>query len=70
MFVRDSPKQNTKDQWAYNDTHIDASKVVWAWDMDAANNRELMQYHSDRKAWLIDLNTEPATVSAYTVSAP
>ncbi len=70
VFVRESPNRDAQDIWVYNEANIDASKVVWAWDMDAANNRELTQYYSDRKAWLIDLNTEPATVSAYTVSAP
>jgi hypothetical protein len=36
---------------------IDASKVVWAWDMDAANNRELMQYYPYRAAWLVNMDT-------------
>jgi hypothetical protein len=65
VFVRDSPKRDPKDQWVYNDPDIDGSKVVWAWDMDAANNRELMQYYPDRKAWLVNMDTEPATVSPY-----
>jgi hypothetical protein len=65
VFVRDSPKRDPKDQWVYNDPDTDASKVVWAWDMGAANNRELMQHYPDRKAWLINMDTEPATVSPY-----
>jgi hypothetical protein len=70
VFVHDSFRRNPSDQWVYNEANVDASKVVWAWDMDANNNRELMKYYPDRKAWLVDLNTEPATISPYTVSAP
>jgi hypothetical protein len=69
VFVRDSPKRDPLDQWVYNRAGIDASKVVWAWDMDAANNRELMQYYPDRKAWLVNMGTEPATVTPYSIAA-
>ena len=69
VFVRDSPRRDPLDQWVYNQPNIDASKVVWAWDMDAANNQELMQYYPDRKAWLIQMDTQPATVSSYTPPA-
>ncbi len=65
VLVRDSPKRNPLDQWVYNNPDIDASKVVWAWEMDEANNRELMHYYRDRKTWLINMDTEPATVSPY-----
>ena len=59
----------SKDQWVYNKPDVDASKVVWAWEMDAANNRGLMQYYPDRNAWLVNMNTEPATVSPYLLPA-
>jgi hypothetical protein len=67
VLVRDSPKRDPKDQWVYNDPNIDGSKVVWAWDMDPANNRELMEYYPARQAWLVNMDTEPATVSPYTL---
>ncbi len=63
VFVRDSPKRDPLDQWVYNEADIDASKVVWAWDMDASDNRELMEYYRDRNAWLVQMDTQPATVS-------
>jgi hypothetical protein len=68
-FVRDSPRRDPLDQWVYNQPDIDASKVVWAWDMDPANNQELMRYYPDRKAWLIQMDSQPATVSPYTPPA-
>ena len=67
-FVRESSKRDSLDQWVYNDPNISASKVVWAWDMGTADNRELMQYYSDRKAWLVNMDTEPATVSPYALT--
>ena len=69
VLVRESPNRDPLDQWVYNAADIDASKVVWAWDMDAANNRELMKYYLDRKVWLVQMSTEPATVSPYTAPA-
>ena len=65
VFVRGSSKRDPLDQWVYNKPDIDASKVVWAWEMDAVNNQELSRYYPDRKAWLVSLDTEPATVSPY-----
>jgi hypothetical protein len=69
VFVRDSPNRYPLDQWVYNNADVDASKVVWAWEMDAANNRELMQYYGVRKAWLIKMDTHPATISPYLLPA-
>ena len=70
VFVRESSRRDAKDQWVYNNPNIDASKVVWAWDMGAANNYKLMQYYPGRKAWLVDMNTDPATVSPYRNTVP
>ena len=65
VLVHDSPSRHPLDQWVYNEPDIDASKVVWAWDMDATNNRELMEYYPNRQVWSIHMDTEPATVSPY-----
>lgn len=65
VFVRDSSERDPLDQWVYNAADVDASKVVWAWEMDAVNNRELMEYYGVRKAWLIKMDTQPATMSPY-----
>ncbi len=41
------------DDWVYNAADIDHSQVVWAREMDARSNAELMHYFSDREAWLV-----------------
>jgi hypothetical protein len=68
VLVRYSPDHNPLDQWVYNRADIDASKVVWAWDMGASDNRELTAYYRDRKAWLVEPDTSPITLRPYPAS--
>lgn len=68
VLVRYSPKRDSRDIWVYNDADIDASKVIWAWDMGASENRELIDYYRDRKVWLVQMETHPAAVSPYSLT--
>jgi len=52
-------------QWIYNAADIDASPIVWARDMGARSNQELLDYFRDRKVWLLDPNTDPPVLSPY-----
>jgi hypothetical protein len=38
----------------FNEAEIDRAKIVWAWDMGAAQNQELINYFKDRHIWLIE----------------
>ena len=42
-----------------------APKVVWAREMDPANNSELIHYYKDRTFWLIQPDSLPPTISPY-----
>jgi hypothetical protein len=64
-IVRYRPDHDTYEEWVYNHADIDRSKVVWARDMDAAGNAELLSYYADRKAWLVEPDSDPPTVSRY-----
>ena len=65
VIVRYGPQRNGLDQWVYNSADIDNSKVIWAREMDAANDLDLMHHYKDRKVWLVRMDTEPASVTPY-----
>jgi hypothetical protein len=67
-IVRYGQDHNPLNEWVYNDADIDGSKVVWAREMDAADNQELMRYYGDRKAWLVEPDAIPARISPYPAS--
>jgi hypothetical protein len=64
-IVRYSPKHSSLDEWVYNAPDIDGSKVVWAREMDAAANLEIIHYYSGRTVWLVQPDMDPAHVSLY-----
>jgi hypothetical protein len=64
-IVRYSSRHNPFEEWVYNAAAIDDAKIVWAREMDAANNLELMRYYKDRKVWLVEPDSLPAIVSPY-----
>jgi hypothetical protein len=51
--------------WVYNAADIDASKVVWAWDMDEQSNRELLRYFKNRRVWVVEPDETPPRLSSY-----
>ena len=67
-IVRYRPDHNAvMNEWVYNRADIDGSKVVWAREMDARANRELLEYFRDRRAWLVEADETPPKVSPYPV---
>jgi hypothetical protein len=68
VIVRYSPDHDPLNEWVYNPADIDGSKVIWAREMDATNDLELIHYYEDRKVWLVQPDTTPAQVSPYTLS--
>jgi hypothetical protein len=64
-IVRYSPGHSSLDEWVYNAPDIDGSKIVWAREMDAASNLELIHYYKDRTVWLVQPDMDPATVTPY-----
>jgi hypothetical protein len=53
------------DEWVYNAANLDQSKVVWARDMDPAQNRKLIEYFRERRVWLVRPDEVPARLSPY-----
>jgi hypothetical protein len=65
VFVRYSRAHDPGDEWVYNDADIDASKVVWARELDPLSNQKLMRYYSDRRVWLIEPDLADPHVVSY-----
>ena len=63
--VRYSSAHIPFNEWVYNAADIDRSKVIWARDMDAADNLELIHYYKDRTVWLVQPDALPPTISPY-----
>jgi hypothetical protein len=65
VLVRYKPDHDTMAEWVYNGADIDSSKVVWARDMGASGNEELIRYYKDRRVWLLEADKTPPGLSAY-----
>jgi hypothetical protein len=39
--------------WVYNDAQVDGQKVIWARDLGAEENAEILRYYKGRHAWFV-----------------
>ncbi len=65
VFVRTPPYSKATYSWVYNRADIDQAKVVWAMDMGAARNQELIDYYKDRQVWLAEPDKDSAKWGPY-----
>jgi len=69
-IVHYGPNHDTSfHEWVYNEADIDRARVVWARDMGPAQNKELIDYFHDRRAWLVEADETPPRLSPYAASA-
>ncbi len=66
-IVRYSPNHFPLDEWVSNAADIDASKVIWAREMDAASNVELIRYYKNRNVWLVQPDLPADRLSPFPV---
>jgi hypothetical protein len=64
-IVRYGPSHDNLNEWVYNAPDIDNSKVVWARELDPADNKELIDYYRNRTVWLVEPDADPVVVSPY-----
>jgi hypothetical protein len=65
MIVHYAQDHDPKETWVSNSADIDASKIVWAHDMGAQQNEELLHYFSGRQAWLVNPDRRPIQLVPY-----
>ena len=59
------PGNHIYPEWVNNLADIDNAKLIWARQMDPASDRELLEYYKDRKAWLVEPDSNPPRVVPY-----
>jgi hypothetical protein len=65
VLARYGPNHDPLLDWVYNGADIDRQKVIWARDMGADQNQELLRYYRDRHVWLLDADEIPPKLAAY-----
>jgi hypothetical protein len=65
ILVHYSPDHSSLDEWVYNAPDIDNSKIIWAREMDAAQNAELLNYYKDRTVWIVQPDEHPVAIAPY-----
>jgi hypothetical protein len=65
VLVHYNPAQLIHFEYVYNSADIDRSPVVWAYDMGEEKNRELVNYYSNRKVWLLQTDLSPSSLTPY-----
>ena len=56
VFVRYGASRNLDNEWVYNAADLGAAPVIWARDMSAARNAQLMEWYPGRRAWIVDID--------------
>lgn len=59
IFVRYSRNHSPHDEWVYNRADLDGSSIVWAREMNEAENKKLRDYFHHRKSWLLNADVLP-----------
>jgi hypothetical protein len=58
VLVHYGVDHNPHQEWVYNGADIGGAKVLWARELDAAQNARLVEYFKDRKIWLVDADAD------------
>lgn len=65
VLVRYAPDFDLDREWVYNESDIDASKIVWARDLGLEKNRDLLTYYRGRHFWSVEGEGSPPALEPY-----
>src|SRR3984957_17811263 len=65
VIVSYAPLHNFDIEWVYNNSDIDAAKVVWARDLGNNANQELADYFKNRRVWRVNADASPPQLKSY-----
>jgi hypothetical protein len=65
VLVRYKPDHTAYKEFVYNDADIDRSRIVWALDLGADKDQQLLNYFTGRQVWLLKADESPLKVEAY-----
>ncbi len=65
IVVRYAPDHIPHEEWVFNEADINSAKIVWAREMDPADNQRLIDYFKDRQAWLLEPDKNPLGLTKY-----
>jgi hypothetical protein len=67
VVVRYSTHHNPHGEWVFNHADIDASRIVWARELDQEQNAKLFAYFKDRHIWLFEPDDDPQKLIPYPI---
>lgn len=59
------PPWRVGDEWVYNGAEIDSQRVVFAHDLGAKENGQLLRYYPQRRKWLLTFDGDVARLEPY-----
>lgn len=70
ILVRYEEDHNIHDEWVYNGAEIATAKVLWARELDPAQNAKLLAYFKDRHVWLVEPDKDNTELIPYQPPLP
>jgi hypothetical protein len=67
-IVRYGEHHNVDWEWVWNQASIDDAKVVWARDMGASENQQLLDYFQGRTVWQLNADDAQPSIKPYSVT--